>query len=221
MLATKVREVEAEFQPLHKLYQALETNTGPSINANNEMIYLEDNTTRRKWKTEETSKHDHELTMLVDCGSPSTIVGVENFKQIKQQYTPMIQSGFEYRQSNKHYEFGGGRKTYSLGKVRLPIYVIDKNRNPHLLHVWVEVLNQPKLPFLLGSKSLTRVKGTLCFGEHTLTINWGNKRLCLPINQERSGHFHLQFYPMAQAEENYLIRETVHRENGPKRKHGG
>ena len=168
----------------------------------------------RHWQqTEETSEHEHELTMLVDCGSPSTIVGVENFRQIKQQYTAMIQSGFEYSQSNKHYKFGGGSKTYSLGRVRLPIYVIDENMNPHLLHVWVEVLNQPRLPLLLGTKSLTKVKGTLCFGNHTLTIDWGNKRLCLPINQEKSGHFHLQFHPMAQAEENYLIRKPVYRAN--------
>ena len=211
LIATKVREVEAEFQPLHKLFQALEINTDPGINVNSEMIYLEDNTTKHWQQTEETSEHEHKLTMLVDCGSPSTIVGVENFRQIKQQYTAMIQSGFEYSQSNKHYEFGGGRKTYSLGKVRLPVYVIDRNRNPHLLHVWVEILNQPRLPLLLGSQSLTRVKGTLCFGDHTLTIDWRDKRLCLPINQERSGHFHLQFYPMSQAEENYLTREIVYR----------
>ena len=121
--------------------------------------------------------------MLLDCGSPSTIVGVETFRQIKKQYTAMVQSSFEYSQSNKHYEFGGGHKTYSLGKVRLPIYVIDRNMHPHLLHVWVEILNQPRLPLLLGSRSLTRVKGTLCFGDHTLTINWKDKRLCLPINQ--------------------------------------
>ena len=165
----------------------------------------------KHWQqTEKTSKHDHKLTMLLDCGSPSTIVGVENFRKIKKQYTSRIQSRFEYSQSNKHYEFGGGCKTYLLGKVRLPVYVRDKHMNPHLLHVWIEVLNQPRLPLLLGTKSLTKVKGTLCFGNHTLTINWGNKRLCLPINQEKSGRFHLQFYPMAQAEENYLIREAVY-----------
>ena len=123
----------------------------------------------------------------------------------------MIQSEFEYRQSSKHYEFGGGRKTYSLGKVRLPVYVIDNNRNPHLLYVWVEILNQPRLPLLLGSRSLSRVKGTLCFGDHTLTIDWKDKRLCLPINQASSGHFHLQFYPMSQAEENYFTREMVYK----------
>ena len=94
-LATKVREVKAEFQPLHRLFQTLEINIGPSINVNSEMIYLEDNITKHWWKIEGTSKHDHEPTWLVDYGSPSTVVGVEKFKQIKQQDTSMIQSGIE------------------------------------------------------------------------------------------------------------------------------
>ena len=47
----------------------------------------------------------HKLSLLVDCGSPSTIVGVEDFKEIKQQYTPMVQSHFKYHQSNKHYQY--------------------------------------------------------------------------------------------------------------------
>ena len=117
--------------------------------------------------------------MLVDCGSPSTIVGVENFRQIKKQYTVMVQSSFEYSQSNKHYEFSCGCKTHSLGKVRFPIYVIDKNMHPHLLHVCVEILNQPRIPFLLGNKSLIRMKGTLSFGDYTLTIDSKDRRLCL------------------------------------------
>ena len=147
--------------------------------------------------------------MLLDCGTPSTIIGLEDFKQILRQYTPMIQSKLRYRQSNKRYEFGGGRKTYSLGKVRLPVYVIDNERNPHLLHVWIEILNQLRLPLLLGNNSLLKVNGTLSFGEKTLTIDWEGKRLCLPIDRANSGHFHLQFFPMSQTEENHFMREMV------------
>ena len=79
----------------------------------------------------------------------------------------MTQSKLKCRQSNKHYEFGGGRKTYSLGKVRLPVYVLDNEGNPNLLYVWIEILNQLRLPLLLGSKSLLKVNGTLSFGEQT------------------------------------------------------
>ena len=103
---TKVREVETEFQPLHKLFRALEFNTHASTKVNSEMVYLEEKTKRHWQQNEKTNKQDHKLTMLLDCGSPSTIVGVENFKQIKEQYTSMIQSNFKYSQSNKHYEFG-------------------------------------------------------------------------------------------------------------------
>ena len=216
--------MEAEPQPLQKLFKVLQqkqiegtkdhehrgmTCQDVHMGGNKEMIYLENTTTKHWHQKGEQREHEHELTMLLDCGSPSTIVGVENFRQIKQQYTAMIQSEFKYRQSSKLYEFGGGRKTYSLGKVRLPVYVVDNERNPHLLYVWVEILNQPRLPLLLGSRSLHKVKGTLRFGEQTLTIDWKGKRLCLPINRASSGHLHLQFYPMSQAEENFFTREMV------------
>ena len=219
LVAKITKEEEADYQPLENLFQALSikhvradsNKAGNNKDTGREAVYLEDNQTQHWQQTEETNESVHKLTMLVDCGSPSTIVGVENFRQIKQQSPAMIQSGFQYSQSNKHYEFGGGRKTHSLGKVRLPVYVFDKNRNPHLLHVLVEVLSQPKLPLLLGSKSLTRVKGILSFGDNTLTIDWREKQLCLPIKQESSGHYHLQFYPMSQVEESYLTREIVYR----------
>ena len=81
--------------------------------------------------------------------------------------------------------------------------------HPHLLHIWIEILNQPRLPLLLGSGSLTRVKGTLSFGDHTLTIDWKDKRLCLPIKQESSGHFHLQFYSP-----NFILQVHLHKASG-------
>ena len=157
------------------------------------------------------SKETHKLFLLLDCGSPSTIVGVENFKVIKQQYTKMIQESFMYKESNKRYEFGGGEKTFSMGKVRLPIYVLDKDKQPHILHVWVEVLNQRNLPLLLGGKSLIKAGGTLCFKSLTLSLDWDKKRLCLPIKQADSGHFHLQFFPMSEQEDKLLVREMVER----------
>ena len=112
----------------------------------------------------------------------------------------MIQDTFEYQQSNKTYQFGGGKTSYSMGRVRLPIYVLDSKMGCHLLHVWIEVLNQSRLPLLLGSRSLIRVKGTVCFKTYTLSIDWKEKRLCLPIKEAASGHFHLQFFPMSQSE---------------------
>ena len=61
-ITTEVKETEAEFQPLNKLLQALEISENLDGGINRERV---------------------KLTMLVDCGPPSTIIGVENFKQIK------------------------------------------------------------------------------------------------------------------------------------------
>ena len=109
--------------------------------------------------------------MLLDCGSPNTIVGIETFKQIRNHYTTTAQSSFEYSESNKTYAFGGGRQTRSLGRVRLPVYVIDKDMQPHLLHVCTEILNQMNLPLLLGNRSLIETKSTINFGDRILTID--------------------------------------------------
>ena len=75
-----VSEVDDELQPLHKLFQALKINTGPSINVNSEMIYLRDNMAKHWRQIEEISKSSHELTRMVDYKPPSTIVGVKNFR---------------------------------------------------------------------------------------------------------------------------------------------
>ena len=130
-----------ELQPIHKLMRILETNeTQEEEEVNNEWI-----------------KH----TMLVDCGPSSTIVGIESFKQIMDQYTALTQSGFEYSQSNKHYEFSCGCKTHSLGNVSFPIYVLDKDMQPHPLRICAEILNQSRIPLLLGSENLTSMGGVL------------------------------------------------------------
>ena len=87
---------------------------------------------------------------------------------------------------------------------------------PHLLHVCIEILDQKNLPLLLGNRSLIKTKSTIKFGDHTLTIDWKNEKLCLPISLESSGHFYLQFYPMSQVEENRLTNDFVQQANWTK-----
>ena len=122
--------------------------------------------------------------MLLDCGSPNTIVGIETFKQIRNHYTTMAQSSFEYSKSNKTYAFGGGRQTRSLGRVRFPVYVTDEDMQTHLLHVCTEILNQKNLPLLFGNRSLIETRSTINFGDRILTIDGKNGKLNLPINLE-------------------------------------
>ena len=45
---------------------------------------------------------------------------------------------------------------------------------------------------------MTSVKGTLCFKTYTISMDWRERRLCLPIKKDESGHFHLQFFPMSE-----------------------
>ena len=87
---------------------------------------------------------------------------------------------------------------------------------PHLLHVCIEILDQKNLPLLLGNRSLIKTKSTIKFGDHTLTIDWKNEKLCLPINLESSGHFYLQFYPMSQVEESRSTKDFVQKANWTK-----
>ena len=176
---------------------------------NTEQIFLRNNKGQSWQDAIPISRELHKLFLLLDCGSPSNIVGVDNFKEVKQQYPEMIQNSFEYQESNRQYEFGGGVKTFSMGRVRLPIYVLDKNQVAHLLHVWVEVLNQRHLPLLFGGKSLIKSQGMLCFKTFTLSIQWKGKTLCLPIKQADTGHFHLQFFPMSDQEDQVLTRLIV------------
>ena len=188
---------------------AQESDYEHTLHAKEEKVFLRADHGQEWHDTVQTSVETHKLSFLVDCGSPSTIVGVEDFKVIKQQYPEMIQSSFVYKESNKKYEFGGGEKTYSMGKVKLPLYVLDGDSQTHLLHAWVEVLNQKNLPLLLGGRSLLRVKSTLCFKNLTLSLDWKEKRLCLPIKEGETGHFYLQFFPMSRQEDELLTREMV------------
>ena len=181
LVAKVTKETEAaEFQLLSELFKTLQISEVQMKKRQPEEIYLKDSSGQSWRHTTNTNKDSHKLTMLLDCGSPSTIVGVEDYKMIKEQYPVMIQDSFVYQESNKNFQFGGGSKTFSMGKVRLPIYVVDSDQTPHLLHVWIEVLNQPRLPLLLGGRSMTKVKGTLCFKSYTISMDWRDKRLRLP-----------------------------------------
>ena len=174
-----------------------------------EMVFLRTDSDQ-SWKdTLPVTQSQHKLYLLVDSGSPSTLIGVEDFKVIKSQYTRMIQASFQYRPSNKKYEFGGGEKTFSMGTVRLPIYVIDTDKVPHVLHIWVEILNQQNLPLLFGGRSLINAKGTLCCKTNTLSFDWRNRRLSLPTKISPTGHFHVEFFPMSRQEDELLIRDIV------------
>ena len=133
-IAKVTKETESEkFQPLSKLFETLhmETDSTRRSKKRPERVFLKASNGADWRQSSKVNSDIHKLSMLLDCGRPSTIVGVEDFKIIKEQYPVMIQDSFEYKESNKNYQFGGGSKTFSMGRVRLPIYVVDSSHIPH------------------------------------------------------------------------------------------
>ena len=117
--------MEMEFQPIEKLKQTLE---------NNEMS-----------EEEEFNKEWIKLTMLVDCGQFSTIVGIESFKQILDQYTALTRTGLEYSQSSLAVDAGHtvwqASQFTCWTKIGNPIhfeYVQKSSINPEYLFHWAE-----------------------------------------------------------------------------------
>ena len=179
-----------------------------SAEQNREKIFLRGSEGQNWQQAALTNKELHELFILLDCGSPSTIVGLENFRAIMQQYSEMMQNTFVYEESNKHYEFGGGEATFSMGRAKLPDYLLDQDQQAHLVYIWVEILNQKYLPLLFGGRSLFKSNSTLCFKTLTLSLDWEEERLVLPIKQADTGHFHLQFLSMPTQEDQTKLSKT-------------
>ena len=172
-----------------------------------ERIYVSNN------DEEAENKFYNNLRMLVDTGSPSTIVGVEEFKKVKSHYPLMIQNTLRYQESSKVYEFGGGEVSPSLGRVKLPMYVVDTDGEIQILVVWVEILQQANVPFLLGGRSLKRTHSVLDLGRMTLTLTWLEREMEFPLSQHSSGHFEVSFFPLSDQDNNNRTQEYVDGEN--------
>ena len=78
---------------------------------------------------------------------------------------------------------------------------------PHPLRICAEILNQSRIPLLLGSENLTSMGGVFDYEDYTLTIVNKDKELCLPINLESSGHLHLRFYSP-----NFMLAVHLHQD---------
>ena len=111
--------------------------------------------------------------MIVDTASPSIIIGKDTFAKLRATYPAAISRAFKYQGSTKRFEFGGGEQTRSLMKVKLPVYIQDVKGQITFINIWVEIVDQLGLPFLLGGASLDIVSATLKLTkEATVTFNW-------------------------------------------------
>ena len=145
--------------------------------------------------------------MVVDTASPSTIIGKGTFARLRATYPAAVSRSFEYQDSVKRFEFGGGEQTKSLTKVKIPVYIQDMKDKIALINVWVEVVDQEGVPFLLGGVSLDKVKATITLGQQaSITFNWEKNTDIFPLYRSHSGHYHLLFLPMSQDDDNIVTR---------------
>ena len=159
-------------------------------------------------KTEETQ----ELSMIIDSASPSTIVSLNIFKEIKQQYPKSIVATLQYEQSNQQFEFGGKETTFSMGVVTLPIYLQDTDDNFHLVWVKVEVLDIDDVPFLLGGRSLRSVGAVWDFDRSVIAMKTrgdAENKSEFNVNKADSDHFKLTYFPMSKGEGDRVWRDAV------------
>ena len=136
----------------------------------------------------------HQFSMIVDTASPSTIIGKDNFVKLRNAFPPIVSRSFRYEETKKTFEFGGGEKTHSLMRALLPLYVLDVNDEIHRVNIWVEVVDQEGVPFLLGGVSLDKAQAVMRMGEKPdITFNWveREKPETFPLYRSHSGHYHM------------------------------
>ena len=157
------------------------------------------------------AKNPAQFSMIVDTAAPATIIGQDRFITIRDSYPPAVRKSFEICESYRNFEFGGGEKTHSLAKVRLPLYIMDYADNVHQVHVWVEVVNQKGVPFLLGGASLETARAQINLGEQSnITFNWEDE-IKIPLYKANSGHFHILFITMSEDDDRDVIKRVVQR----------
>ena len=139
--------------------------------------------------------------MLIDTGSPSTIISVDKFALIKKAYPEITQSQLKYEESNKQFQFGGGKKTLAMGSVKLPVWLMDENEENHVVFVWVDIVQQKGIPLLLGANSLIKVKANLNLGKMSLDFRLRKKLTAFPVHQVNSGHIMLPFVTLSEEDD--------------------
>ena len=149
----------------------------------------------------------NELSMVLDTAAPSTLVGLKNFKKIFNLYPKVLSHQFEFEDSTKVFEFGGGETTKSVGKVRLPMYVKDDRDRMHTIWIQTEIVAQDII-FLMGGSSLEKAGAVIDCGDKTVkfkAIPGAN----FPLLNLDSGHIALQFFSMTENEAEEAARHLL------------
>ena len=111
-----------------------------------------------------STKYEYGSKVIIDTGAPTTMCGLIWFKNYHQQMPKAMRSRLILQPSERpFFEFGGGEKRSSLGKVLIPGIVLDEDHQAHQIQIAVEIVDVD-LPMLLGANSLNKAEGTITAG---------------------------------------------------------
>ena len=119
------------------------------------------------------SQREDELCLLVteagnrgviDTGCSNTVAGVKWINKYISSVSPSFAQNLTVIPSTKTYEFGGGEKRESRGKVKLPAVIGERKVN-----VTMDIVDA-EIPLLIGSNSLEAAGAILDFNTNTATF---------------------------------------------------
>ena len=111
-----------------------------------------------------TLNHNQGSNVIIDTGAPITVGGTIWLKKTFLSMPKAMRSQLILRPSeNPNFEFGGGEKRRSLGKVLIPGIILDEDLQAHKIQIDVEIIDA-KIPLLLGGNSLDKAEATITAG---------------------------------------------------------
>ena len=136
---------------------------------------------------------DGKHQILIDSGSPSTIIGKNNYLKVLASYSDEVKRGMKFKESDKTFIFGGGERTFSKGASQLPIKIVNNKGQILVIEIWVDVVDQDNVPLLLGARTLEDMEATIDCKNKSVTLSVGKKRETARLRKSNFGHFMLSF----------------------------
>ena len=143
------------------------------------------------------NKEDSPILILVDSGSPSTIIGRQTFTHLLRAYPSETQKAMKYKESKKAFAFGGGEKAHSVASAHIPVWLTDVNGDIILVNIWTEIINLPDVPFLLGGRAMKKANTDIKLGSGMIKFDIAEDNKLKPklfnLIETDSGHFKIKF----------------------------
>ena len=137
--------------------------------------------------------------ILVDSGAPTVLGGARFITEFILRYEPEVRKNLVLAKSSRTFAFGGGEKRRSMGRVNLPVCVMDKNGKLRAISIKCEVVACP-FTMLLGLSFLIKAKGVIdvtgeelvCKAISGLGLNQEDKGIHMP--RMLSGHLGVKIF---------------------------